>query len=149
MRVFIVRRTAAQALAWEGGASILEASPAPSQGQAYDYDVAARVTGEQSIALLSGSAPGLSYNPATMRLTGTPTAAGTYDLNFRAYDSSAAADWAARISGPGVVWYHNFDNAAEVNQFLWSSGYGGGNDPNRNGTGAPYVTHQPSESDPD
>lgn len=26
-------------------------------------------------------------------------------------------DWQARISGPGVVWHHNFDSAAEVNQF--------------------------------
>jgi len=41
----------------------------------------------------------------------------------------AAADWANRISGSGVVWYHNFDSAAEVNQFRWSSGYSGGNDP--------------------
>lgn len=38
--------------------------------------------------------------------------------------------WESRISGPGVVWYHNFDSAAEVNAFRWSAGFGGGNDPN-------------------
>src|SRR5262249_38091603 len=40
-----------------------------------------------------------------------------------------AADWQTRISGPDVVWYHNFDTAAEVNQFRWAGGYGRGNDP--------------------
>ena len=114
MRVFVVRRTASQALAWEGGASILEASPAPVQGQAYDYDVAARVTGEQSIALISGSAPGLSYNPTTMRVTGTPTAAGSYDLVFDAYDTTAAADWAARTNAAGVLWAQRFQSATDV-----------------------------------
>jgi hypothetical protein len=42
----------------------------------------------------------------------------------------AAADWQTRISGPGVVWHHNFESAAEVNAFRWSAGYMGGNDPN-------------------
>ncbi len=41
-----------------------------------------------------------------------------------------AADWQSRISGPGVVWYHDFETAAEVNAFRWSPGYQGGNDPN-------------------
>ncbi len=31
--------------------------------------------------------------------------------------SNAEADWAARISAPGVVAYHDFQNEAEVNQF--------------------------------
>jgi len=43
--------------------------------------------------------------------------------------SSAAEDWQSRISGPGVVWYHGFDNDAEVDAFRWTSGYSGGNDP--------------------
>lgn len=33
-------------------------------------------------------------------------------------------DWNARISGPGVVWYHNFQTAAEVNAFRWVEAYG-------------------------
>lgn len=43
----------------------------------------------------------------------------------------AEADWLARSNGPGVVWYHDFRNDDEVNQFRWAGGLG--NDPgNRN-----------------
>lgn len=130
-------------LAWVGGGgSVLDVNA--SVGQAVDFDVSAQVTGEAAISLLSGSAPGLTYNPTTMRVTGTPSSAGNYNLNFRAFDTTAAADWAARISGAGVVWYHNFDNAAEVNQFRWTGGYGSGNDPNGAGSGGQYVAHQAS-----
>jgi len=38
------------------------------------------------------------------------------------------ADWQARINSPGVVWYHDFRNKAEVDQFRWTSGIQ--NDPN-------------------
>jgi hypothetical protein len=43
--------------------------------------------------------------------------------------SAAAAeqDWQARISGPGVVWYHDFRSAQEVDAFRWTGGVG--NDP--------------------
>lgn len=58
--------------------------------------------------------------------------------------SSAAADWATRIAGAGVVWYHNFDSKAEVDQFRWTGGYSGGNDPNSRGAGGNFVTHQAS-----
>ena len=40
----------------------------------------------------------------------------------------AEADWAARINGPGVVWYHDFRSNAEVDAFRWAGGVG--NDPN-------------------
>ena len=43
--------------------------------------------------------------------------------------ASAQADWQSRISGPGVVWYHDFQSDAEVNAFRWTAGYGSGNDP--------------------
>jgi hypothetical protein len=36
-------------------------------------------------------------------------------------------DWQNRISGPDVVWHHNFETAAEVNRFRWRNGVG--NDP--------------------
>jgi len=39
------------------------------------------------------------------------------------------ADWLARTSGQGVVWFHDFRNKAEVDQFRWTGGYRGGNDP--------------------
>ncbi|MBV6416818.1 MAG: hypothetical protein CMLOHMNK_01433 [Steroidobacteraceae bacterium] len=57
-------------------------------------------------------------------------------------NESVAADWAARIAGAGVVWHHNFDSAAEVNQFRWTNGPG--NDPGGLGPGGQYVTHQAS-----
>lgn len=37
------------------------------------------------------------------------------------------SDWQYRTSGTGVVWFHDFRTAAEVNQFRWANGYG--NDP--------------------
>jgi len=59
--------------------------------------------------------------------------------------TSAAADWNTRISNPGVVWYHNFDSAAEVNNFRWTGGYAGGNDPLARGSAyAPNIAWVPS-----
>ena len=55
-----------------------------------------------------------------------------------------SADWAGRISGAGVVWHHNFDAAAEVNQFRWTGGYGGGQDPNSKGDDGNLVQWQAS-----
>ncbi len=42
--------------------------------------------------------------------------------------NTAEADWQARIAGTGVVWYHDFRAASEVNAFRWQNGFG--NDPN-------------------
>ena len=42
---------------------------------------------------------------------------------------SLEADWQARISQPGVVWFHDFGNEAEVDQFRWTGGENWGNDP--------------------
>ena len=39
----------------------------------------------------------------------------------------AEDDWQARISDPGVVWFHDFRTDAEVDQFRWAGGTG--NDP--------------------
>jgi len=41
----------------------------------------------------------------------------------------ATTDFAARVSGAGVVWYHDFATDSEVNAFKWSPGYSSGNDP--------------------
>jgi hypothetical protein len=43
-----------------------------------------------------------------------------------------------------VVWYHNFDTAAEVNQFRWTGGYNGGQDPQAKGSGGNLVSWQSS-----
>ena len=40
---------------------------------------------------------------------------------------AGSADWVSRISGPEVVWHHDFESAAEVDAFRWTSAYG--NDP--------------------
>lgn len=127
--------TLATGLNWIGGNDTTTDVNA-TVGTPVDFDVAAQVVGEQSIALVSGSVPGLTYNPSTMRITGTPTTANAptgANLVFDADDGQgggdAAADWAARIAGSGVVWYHGFASDAEVDAFRWSSGYSGGNDP--------------------
>jgi len=53
--------------------------------------------------------------------------------------ADAEADWQSRISGPGVVWYHDFRSDAEVNAFRWTNGYSGGNDPLARGNGGNLV----------
>jgi len=57
---------------------------------------------------------------------------------------AAAADWQSRISGPGVVWYHNFDARAEVDQFRWAASYGSGNDPLARAPFASNLSWQPA-----
>lgn len=79
--------------------------------------------------------------PAEIRIVSSPTPRLAYDgtgsgsisaqLSFRV-STTAAADWQSRISGPNVLWYHDFTNAAEVNNFRWVATYG--NDPNAVGT---------------
>ena len=54
--------------------------------------------------------------------------------------SSDNSDFMARATGPGVVWYHNFDTDAEMNQFRWAGSYGGGNDPQALSADAGYLT---------
>ena len=43
-----------------------------------------------------------------------------------------------------MVWYHAFDSASEVNQFRWTGGYGGGQDPNSKGVDGNLVQWQSS-----
>lgn len=53
--------------------------------------------------------------------------------------SSLTSNWASRIADSNVVWYHDFNNANEVNRFRWTGGYSGGNDPSSNGSGSEYL----------
>lgn len=46
----------------------------------------------------------------------TTSSSNPFDVVVRSPDD-AEQDWLARISGPGVVWHHNFASAAEVDQF--------------------------------
>lgn len=76
-------------------------------------------------SIVSGSIPGMTLSGSVY--SGTPTAAGTTPVTFRADDgqsSSALADWLARSTGAGVVWAHNFDTVTEVNNFRWQGGIG-------------------------
>ena len=56
----------------------------------------------------------------SMTLTGLGT--------FTSSSGPLEADWQQRISGPGVVWHHNFVSETEVDAFRWVNGLG--NDPN-------------------
>lgn len=61
----------------------------------------------------------------------TLAASGGTSANTDCSTASAAAesDWTARSTGPGVVWFHDFREQAEVDNFRWTNGYGSGNDP--------------------
>lgn len=67
----------------------------------------------------------VSYDDATDTLTVNSDPGGK-QVFLRAA-SSAQADWESRIAGAGVVWYHDFRNQAEVDNFRWGGGIG--NDP--------------------
>jgi hypothetical protein len=45
----------------------------------------------------------------------------SFTLNVVAPPAGAEADWVYRSTGPGVVWAHNFEQAAEVSNFLYTS----------------------------
>jgi hypothetical protein len=87
-----------------------------------------------NVALPTGVA--ITSSP-TWRVTATAAATlgATSGMNLTLV-KNATADFTARASGPDVVWWHNFDTAAEVNQFRWTGGYGSGNDPLGQGQGA-------------
>jgi hypothetical protein len=55
--------------------------------------------------------------------------------SFGAAAVDAEADWRARIADPGVVWFHDFRDDTEVDNFRWTGGYRGGNDPRALGDG--------------
>lgn len=75
-------------------------------------------TGTAGLLLLK---PGMAATPCPPTLDGGFTACPAGD---------AEADWLARISDPGVVWYHDFRSVDEVDAFRWSTGLpGGGNNP--------------------
>jgi hypothetical protein len=111
------------------------------------FDLASRISG--NITEVSSITANTTL-PSGVAITNTPswrvtassgaTLGTTSGLNLT-INATTDAGWTSRISGPSVVWYHNFDSAAEVNQFRWSNGYSGGNDPLSRGTNSQYVTH--------
>lgn len=121
MRFLVVRR-GATALNWQPGSIEIPLE----RDVATSVNIGDYVTGEQSIALLSGSIPGMTYTPATGILAGTPTTDGTYDLNFRASDaaSSAAADWTARTGAAGVLWAQRFQSQSDIDRWIYPAASG-------------------------
>jgi hypothetical protein len=96
---------------------------------------------------LVSSAAGLVV-PALARAQTTPCPPPTLSVDGGATvnttcssSTSVEADWIARSTGPGVVWFHDFRSAAEVNAFRWSGGYSGGNDPLAKDDTGPRVRH--------
>lgn len=123
-----------------------------SAGQASTYDLSQHYTipaGEtySSLSLIEGNLDtansGVSLSSSQQRLeyNGIGGARTISGLKVRLTTSSNTleSDWQTRISDSNVVWYHDFETDAEVNNFRWSSGYGGGNDPQAlGGSGAPF-----------
>ena len=121
------------------------AAQAPPGSSSYIIGTAGQTGVVNSAKVAELAARGITLDAANKRLTydGVGTAGVVSNVILEDV-ATAAADWQERISGSGVVWYHNFDQQVEVDRFLWSSGYSGGNDPSRVGGGAQFVTRQAS-----
>lgn len=92
-------------------------------------------------ATAAGAAiPGIGFGQAKPCPPPGVSMGGGTSASTRCSTPSAAADWLARISGPGVVWHHNFDSQAELDQFRWMNGHGGGNDPLANDDNSAQAT---------
>lgn len=78
-------------------------------------------------ASVAGSLPAAGF--AASKLCPPPSAgiAGANPVATACSTVTPQADWTARSTGPGVVWAHNFDSAAEVGAFRIVAGHG--NDP--------------------
>lgn len=53
---------------------------------------------------------------------------------------TALQDWNNRISGPGVVWYHDFASSNEVDAYRWSNSLSNGNDPQALGSNSTFCS---------
>lgn len=75
----------------------------------------------------AGAQSKFQYVPAAASIIGVGgngQKAQAYHITGISVADSEAADWAFRTSGTGVIWYHNFANASEVNAFRWVEAYG-------------------------
>jgi hypothetical protein len=86
--------------------------------------------------LLASSTLAAAVTPGLLRAQTRPCPPGRIEVEGGTSATTACvaagdaeADWQARISGPGVVWFHDFRTDNEVNNFRWTPGYGSGNDP--------------------
>lgn len=91
-----------------------------------------------SAGLTGSLLPGLTFGrpcpPSTLSVEGGTTA------STACVQGDAESDWLLRSGQdaanpqPGVVWFHDFRSDAEVDNFRWTGGYRGGNDPNAVGS---------------
>lgn len=100
-----------------------------TEGTASRQSFAAYAPSGATSFTLSPDTPGITVDSDTKELVyDGVTAATTYTNRVLSSNTSQSEDWLDRINDPLVVWYHNFDSAAEVNAFRWTGNYG--NDPN-------------------
>lgn len=85
-----------------------------------DFLVAAGLAG--SILPIQGRTQSQPCPPSTLDVEG-----GQGSTTPCVAPGNAEADWQSRIGAPGVVWFHDFRNAREIDAFRWLNGYG--NDP--------------------
>jgi hypothetical protein len=96
------------------------------------FTVTRASTGTSSVSITNNGGLANAGTPISFSSTPVPT--------------SGSDNWSDRISGPGVVWWHNFDTVTEVNQFRWAgewipgSGWGG-QDPNAISPDGPRCQH--------
>ena len=126
---------------WNGGAWLsLEAGAAPLDlGPPLDDSVHAAGTAIDPLTLpaagggegeltysLSPEVPGLSFDPETRRLSGTPTEAGTWTMTYRVRDASGDTDWryfniAVAAPGSGGETTHGVgDTLSELPAASWT-----------------------------
>lgn len=105
-----------------------------TSGTADSIDLSSSIPAGYTTPLVSDGTPlpsGVSISNTSIIWSGSGVERTTRGHNIKAtlQVSTASSDWETRINDPLVVWYHNFDSAAEVNAFRWTGAYGGGNDP--------------------
>jgi hypothetical protein len=111
---------AAYAVDPEGDAITYTWEVAPPSGSGLSLDNA---TGRMT---WSGSGPAATLTGLRIRATATGgfSVSAPFTITISAAPAASTSDWIARSTGPGVVWAHNFDTAAEVDAFRWQGGIG-------------------------
>lgn len=96
-----------------------------SVGVSYSSDLDTFCTGALYYAVVSGTLPaGLTLNPTTGVVSGTPTTGGTSNVTIRAFDTVAEGDFFARSNAAGVVAFYGFDTQQEITDLAYPNAQG-------------------------
>ena len=100
---------------------------------------------------IDGTAATFTLSPADASIVLSANISATVDsltISAKSASTGTAAedDFAARAGGSTVVFFHDFSNDAEVDNFRWTASYGSGNDPQANGSDADLVRRITSDS---